>query len=77
MRPSSFFVAPGSRRSVPASRSSWRRSSVKTSLCVRQRVGDRRGRLEVEEQAPSDRVVLVTLEEALTRGALFRLVEDR
>ena len=33
--PSSFFVVPASSRSVPASRSRWRRSSVSTSLWVR------------------------------------------
>jgi hypothetical protein len=35
MRPSSFFVVPGSRRTVPA-RSSWRRARATTSLCIRQ-----------------------------------------
>ena len=74
--PSSFFVAPVSSRMVPASRSTCRRSSISTSLCIRQPKAKGDGYLQVRPEPPADGVVLVALEEPGPRRCLLQLPDD-
>ena len=66
-RPSRFFVVPGSRRSVPAPKSTCRHwSGEQLALDPPARdVGDRHEPAEVLRQEPADGLELVPLEEAL------------